>query len=155
MLLDFAFGSPCLGDRLERDLSLINKTMPDRSAIALIPDVASSSGAFEPTVLTGTAELHRRFAITPAQFDDFAQSFLDTLRSVGESEQAVHAWKLSIRPGLEYLKRQASVAPKPFSSREHPPAGTAHPGLSNSRTGKRPAGGQARRRRERVPVASR
>ncbi|MGH9198511.1 MAG: globin domain-containing protein, partial [Acidimicrobiia bacterium] len=39
----------------------------------------------EPTVLTGTAELHRRFAITPAQFDDFAQSFLDTLRSVGES----------------------------------------------------------------------
>lgn len=107
----------------------------------------------EPTVLTGTAEQHRRFAITPAQFDDFAQSFLDTLRSVGESEQAVHAWKLSIRPGLEYLKQQASATPKPFSSREHPPAGTAHPGLSDSRTGKRPSG--ARRRPERVPVASR
>ncbi|MGH8589037.1 MAG: protein kinase [Gammaproteobacteria bacterium] len=107
----------------------------------------------EPTVLTGTAEQHRRFAITPAQFDDFAQSFLDTLRSVGESEQVVHAWKRSIRPGLEYLKRQASAAPTPLSSREHPPVGTAHPGLSNSRTGKRSSG--ARRRPERVPVASR
>ena len=62
----------------------------------------------EPTVLTNVAAKHRELNVTAAQFDQFACSFLATLKAVGERDDALDAWKQTMRPGIEYLKGQVS-----------------------------------------------
>jgi hypothetical protein len=59
----------------------------------------------EPTTLSRTRQTHRRFQLTPADFDHFRDAFLEALEAMGERDQEVlDSWYAVMRPGLDYMK---------------------------------------------------
>lgn len=62
----------------------------------------------EPTTLTGIAERHVKYDLTPADFEHFGQAFLDTLAEVaGIEKQTADAWEAVLWPAIEYMKDNA------------------------------------------------
>ena len=83
----------------------------------------------EPTTLQRVAEGHARFGLAAADFDLFEAAFMATLKAAGEEDpEALAAWYAALRPGMDYLKRTATVnAARPARK----PA--KRPGLSSAR----------------------
>ncbi|MEM7237325.1 MAG: TIR domain-containing protein, partial [Pseudomonadota bacterium] len=66
--------------------------------------------AHEPTILTATRQRHERLDLSATDFDDFAQCFLDMLHAAGEvSEETQQAWRVTLQPGVDYMKALHSV----------------------------------------------
>ncbi|MEM6672302.1 MAG: TIR domain-containing protein [Planctomycetota bacterium] len=61
----------------------------------------------EPTTLTGIAESHRKFALSPDHFEAFGRAFLDALDSTVDVNAVTRdSWESVIWPGLRYLQER-------------------------------------------------
>ena len=63
----------------------------------------------EPTALTRTADRHKRFDLTADDWDAFLVAFVECISSIESDRDVVTAWRVSLRPGIEYLKRKCST----------------------------------------------
>ena len=64
----------------------------------------------DPTLLTGIAESHRQYGLAKSDFSHFQRSFLKTLAEFGEQDEETQlAWKKTLRLGIDYLKKNATV----------------------------------------------
>jgi hemoglobin-like flavoprotein len=65
----------------------------------------------EPTVLSVTAAQHRRLDLEQRHYELFGEALIDTLRNDGKQpEKVLSAWRSTIAPGLEYMKRHSGIS---------------------------------------------
>ena len=77
----------------------------------------------EPTVLSRTREVHRRFQLAAADFDHFREAFLEALEAMGERDPKVlNSWNAVLRPGLDYMKQVCDQKSQPKPVRTHEPS---------------------------------
>jgi serine/threonine protein kinase len=59
----------------------------------------------EPTVLTDVARRHSARGMMPHHFDAFAAAFETMLRKAGATPDELAAWRTTVTPGFDYMKR--------------------------------------------------
>jgi serine/threonine protein kinase len=73
----------------------------------------------EPTTLTKVAESHKQRSIGPSLYDSFTNILIETVQNhdpwckIDENrEKIVDAWKVTVKPAVDYMKSRAGVARK-------------------------------------------
>jgi serine/threonine protein kinase len=77
----------------------------------------------EPTTLSRTRDAHRRLQLTPGDFDNFHDAFLETLKSMGERDpEVLDSWYAVLKPSLDYMKKVCAPGLQPRPVRARKPA---------------------------------
>ena len=80
----------------------------DASVCSLL-NFSDDQAKTDPTLLTRTAESHRKHKLKVNDFEHFQASFLLTLCEFGQKDEEIQgAWKTTLKSGIKYMKDNAT-----------------------------------------------